>query len=59
MSYRLDEVIEIMDVKTFIRRAYEILDKIKRNPSYAGKAQEEARILLSQLDEYLKSEGLV
>ncbi len=58
MSYHLDKMIEIIDVEMFIQDTHEILDKIKRNPTYAAKAQEEAHILLAQFEEYLKSKGL-
>jgi len=58
MSYRLDKMIETIDVETFIQRTHEIMDKIKCNPTYVVKAQEEAHILLAQFEEYLKSKGL-
>jgi hypothetical protein len=58
MKARLDNSLEKIDVETFIRCTHQILEKTKRNPASLVKAQEEARHLLMQFEEFLKSKGL-
>jgi hypothetical protein len=58
MNTSLHRLLEAIDVDTFIERADEIIGKAKRHPAGINAAREEADILLTQFEEYLKSKGL-
>jgi hypothetical protein len=55
---RLENLIEKIDVDTFIGRCREILRESKRDQTSLVESQKEARILLRQFEEYLNSKGL-
>ncbi len=52
------KVASMVDVDTFIERATEISDRIKRNPSLYTEAKQDARVLMEQFEVYLEAKGL-
>jgi hypothetical protein len=58
MKTHLENLLEKIDVETFIRRTHQILEEVKRNPTSLAKAQVEVRTLLMQFEGFLKSKGL-
>jgi hypothetical protein len=59
MRARLEhEFVKTDIVEAFIRRAHQIFEETKRSPTSLIKAKEEARLLLTQFEEFLKSKGL-
>jgi len=52
------KVVSMVDVNTFIERATEIADRVKRNPNLSTEARQDARVLLEQFEEYLEAKGL-
>lgn len=58
MRAHSEQQIVKIDAESFIMRAHQILEETKRNPTSLIKAKEEARRLLMQFEESLKSKGL-
>lgn len=52
------KVASMVDVDAFIKRATEIADRVRKNPSSYTEARQDARILMEQFEEYLDAKGL-
>ncbi len=57
MRARLEQDYAV-DVDSFLMRADQIIADAKSNPRGLGKVREEARNLMAQFEEFLKSRGL-
>ena len=58
MNSHMENLTEKIEAETFIERSHEILEESKLDATSLAKAQQEARDLLRQFEEYLNSKGL-